>query len=208
MDRSRTSLAVFAGIYVMLGLSLNIVVGYAGLFQLGHAAFFGLGAYTAAILSIEHNITILATIPIAALVAGGAAILVSKPILHLRGDYLCIVTIAFGEIFRIAVTNNAFGITGGSNGLFGAGRPEFPLPWLSPVPVIMLVLFLAAYTAAHPRERPRAAMGRRGRDRAGVLHAAAAGRARSGVRDLDGDGRGGVGGGGIPPRAGPACAVR
>src|SRR5690606_27892401 len=121
------SLAVYAGIYVMLGLSLNIVVGYAGLFQLGHAAFFGLGAYTAAILSIEHNITILATIPIAALVAGGAAILVSKPILHLRGDYLCIVTIAFGEIFRIGVTNNAFGITGGSNGLFGAGRPEFPL---------------------------------------------------------------------------------
>ena len=100
MDRSRTSLAVLAGIYVMLGLSLNLVVGYAGLFQLGHAAFFGLGAYTAAILSIERHITILATIPIAALVAGGAAILISKPILHLRGDYLCIVTIAFGEIFR------------------------------------------------------------------------------------------------------------
>jgi ABC-type branched-subunit amino acid transport system permease subunit len=145
MDRSRTSLAVFAGIYVMLGLSLNIVVGYAGLFQLGHAAFFGLGAYTAAILSIDHNITILATIPIAALVAGGAAILVTKSILHLRGDYLCIVTIAFGEIFRIGVTNNAFGITGGANGLFGAGRPEFPLPWQEPVPVVMLAIVLALY---------------------------------------------------------------
>ncbi len=145
MDRSRTSLAVYAGIYVMLGFSLNIIVGYAGLFQLGHAAFFGLGAYTAAILSIDHHITILATIPIAALVAGGAAILVSKPILHLRGDYLCIVTIAFGEIFRIGVTNNLFGITGGSNGLFGAGRPQFPLPWLSPVPVIVLVIILAAH---------------------------------------------------------------
>lgn len=154
MDRSRTSLAVFAGIYVMLGLSLNIVVGYAGLFQLGHAAFFGLGAYTAAILSIEHNITILATIPIAALVAGGAAMLVSKPILHLRGDYLCIVTIAFGEIFRIAVTNNAFGITGGSNGLFGAGRPEFPLPWLSPVPEIVLVLLLIGYLLLTQRSGP------------------------------------------------------
>jgi ABC-type branched-subunit amino acid transport system permease subunit len=145
MDRSRTSLAVFAGIYVMLGLSLNIIVGYAGLFQLGHAAFFGLGAYTAAILSIDHGITILATIPIAALVAGGAAILVTKPILHLRGDYLCIVTIAFGEIFRIAVTNNIFGITGGANGLFGAGRPEFPLLWLEPVPLIMLVILLALH---------------------------------------------------------------
>lgn len=154
MDRSRTSLAVYAGIYVMLGLSLNIVVGYAGLFQLGHAAFFGLGAYTAAILSIEHNITILATIPIAALVAGGAAILVSKPILHLRGDYLCIVTIAFGEIFRIGVTNNAFGITGGSNGLFGAGRPEFPLPWISPVPEIVLVLLLVLYLLLTQRSGP------------------------------------------------------
>jgi ABC-type branched-subunit amino acid transport system permease subunit len=137
--------AVLAGIYVMLGLSLNIIVGYAGLFQLGHAAFFGLGAYTAAILSIDHHITMLATIPVAALVAGGASILITKPILHLRGDYLCIVTIAFGEIFRIAVTNNLFGITGGSNGLFGAGRPEFPLPWLQPVPVIMLAVFLAIH---------------------------------------------------------------
>lgn len=154
MDRSRMSVAVLAGIYVMLGLSLNVIVGYAGLFQLGHAAFFGLGAYTAAILSISHNITILATIPIAALVAGGAAILVTKPILHLRGDYLCIVTIAFGEIFRIGVTNNAFGITGGSNGLFGAGRPEFPLPWLEPVPAIMLVIILALYVVLTRKSGP------------------------------------------------------
>jgi len=145
MDRSRTSLAVFAGIYVMLGLSLNIIVGYAGLFQLGHAAFFGLGAYTAAILSIDHNITMLATIPIAALVAGGVAVVVFRPMLHLRGDYLCIVTIAFGEIFRISMTNNIFGITGGSNGLFGAGRPELPLPWAQPVPVIVLAVLLALY---------------------------------------------------------------
>jgi len=144
MDRSRTSLAVFAGIYVMLGFSLNIVVGYAGCSN-SDTRLFRPGAYTAAILSIDHNITILATIPIAALVAGGAAILVSKPILHLRGDYLCIVTIAFGEIFRIGVTNNLFGITGGSNGLFGAGRPQFPLPWLSPVPVIVLAIILAAH---------------------------------------------------------------
>ncbi len=145
MDRARTSLAVLAGIYVMLGLSLNVIVGYAGLFQLGHAAFFGLGAYTAAILSIDYGITILATIPIAALIAGGVAIFITKPILHLRGDYLCIVTIAFGEIFRIAVTNNAFGITGGSNGLVGTGRPEFPLPWLEPVPAIVLAIVLALH---------------------------------------------------------------
>lgn len=152
MDRSRTSLAVFAGIYVMLGLSLNVIVGYAGLFQLGHAAFFGLGAYTAAILSIDYGITILATIPIALLVAAGAAILITKPILHLRGDYLCIVTIAFGEIFRIAVTNNAFGITGGSNGLVGAGRPEFPLPWLEPIPALTLAALLGLHLVGTRRQ--------------------------------------------------------
>ncbi|RPJ02682.1 MAG: hypothetical protein EHM39_01330, partial [Chloroflexi bacterium] len=72
-------------------------------------------------------------------------VVITKPILHLRGDYLCIVTIAFGEIFRIAVTNNVFGITGGSNGLIGAGRPEFPLPWAEPVPLIVLVIILALH---------------------------------------------------------------
>ncbi len=154
MDRSRMSVAVLAGIYIMLGLSLNIIVGYAGLFQLGHAAFFGLGSYTAAVLSIEHHITIMATIPVAALVAGIAALLITKPILHLRGDYLCIVTIAFGEIFRVAVTNNAFGITGGPNGLSGTGRPEFPLPWVQPVPVIVLALILALHLFMTRRNGP------------------------------------------------------
>jgi branched-chain amino acid transport system permease protein len=67
--------------------------------------------------------------------------------LHLRGDYLCIVTIAFGEIFRICMTNNLFGITGGPNGrlMTRENRPEFPLPWESPVPIIMLVIILALY---------------------------------------------------------------
>ncbi|GAB4446747.1 MAG: hypothetical protein Kow00120_16940 [Anaerolineae bacterium] len=145
MDASRTSVAVFAGIYVILGLSLNIIVGYAGLFQLGHAAFFGLGAYTAAILSLNAGVSVLLTIPLAMLIAGGAAVLVSKPVLHLRGDYLCIVTIAFGEIFRIAVVNNIFGITGGSNGLFGTGRPELLVPWVEPIPFLFLVVALAIY---------------------------------------------------------------
>jgi branched-chain amino acid transport system permease protein len=70
MTSARMSTALLAGIFIMLGLSLNVIVGYAGLFQLGHAAFYGLGAYTAAVLSIDHHITILATIPMAALVAG------------------------------------------------------------------------------------------------------------------------------------------
>ncbi|MBN1963898.1 MAG: branched-chain amino acid ABC transporter permease [Anaerolineae bacterium] len=142
MDRYRTGVAVLAGIYLMLGLSLNLIVGYAGLFQLGHAAFYGLGAYTAAVLMLDYNVPFLLTIPIAACVAGLAAVIVSKPVLHLRGDYLCIVTIAFGEIFRIAVRNNVFGITGGPNGLTSIPRPEFPLYWVEPTPLVLLVIFL------------------------------------------------------------------
>ena len=159
MDPSRTSVAVLAGIYVMLGLSLNIVVGYTGLFQLGHAAFFGLGAYTAAILSINLGVSVLLTIPLAALIAGSVAVLVSKTVIHLRGDYLCIVTIAFGEVFRIAVVNNIFGITGGSNGLYGTGRPELPVPWVEPIPFLFLVVVLAIYALGARRSGPAAPVG-------------------------------------------------
>jgi len=124
LDDYQTSVAVLAGIYVMLGLSLNIIVGYAGLFQLGHAAFYGIGAYTAAILNLHLGIPIVVLMPVGAIAAGIFAFLISRPILHLRGDYLCIVTIAFGEIFRITLKNNIFGLTGGANGLSGISRPE------------------------------------------------------------------------------------
>ncbi|HAM43416.1 MAG TPA: branched-chain amino acid ABC transporter permease, partial [Propionibacteriaceae bacterium] len=111
-------------IYIILGLSLNVIVGYAGMFQLGHAAFYGIGAYTAAILNIHFGIPILWLIPVSAVMAGLFAFVLTRPIIHLRGDYLCIVTIAFGEIVRIALKNDIFGITGGPNGLSGISRPE------------------------------------------------------------------------------------
>lgn len=134
------SVAVLAGIYIILGLSLNIIVGYAGLFQLGHAAFYGIGAYTAAILNIHFGIPILLLLPVSALVAGLVAYALTKPILHLRGDYLAIVTIAFGEIFRIAMKNDIFGITGGPNGLSGISRPQiFGLQIKTPLQYYFLI---------------------------------------------------------------------
>jgi branched-chain amino acid transport system permease protein len=111
------------GIYAILGLSLNLIVGHAGLFNLGHAAFFAVGAYTAAILNTTFGIPILWLLPVSALAAGLFAAAVARPIVHLRGDYLCIVTIGVGEIVRIALVNDVFGITGGSNGIFGIARP-------------------------------------------------------------------------------------
>jgi branched-chain amino acid transport system permease protein len=112
------------GIYAVLALSLNIIVGHSGLFNLGHAAFYAVGAYTTAILNTQFHIPVLWLIPAAALAAGLFALLVARPIIHLRGDYLCIVTIGVGEIVRIALINNIFGLTGGSNGIFGISRPS------------------------------------------------------------------------------------
>lgn len=112
------------GIYALLALSLNLIVGHAGLFNLGHAAFYAIGAYTAAILNTTFHIPVLLLIPVCGLAAGLFALIVARPIIHLRGDYLCIVTIGVGEIVRIALINDVFGITGGSNGIFGISRPR------------------------------------------------------------------------------------
>ena len=111
------------GLYALLGLSLNLIVGHAGLFNLGHAAFYAVGAYTAAILNTQFHIPILWLLPISGIMAGLFAAIIARPIIHLRGDYLAIVTIGVGEIVRIALINDIFGITGGSNGIFGISRP-------------------------------------------------------------------------------------
>src|SRR5512137_1764195 len=111
------------GLYAILGLSLNLIVGHAGLFNLGHAAFFAVGAYTAAILNVAFGIPVLWLLPVCAFTAGLFAVMVARPIIHLRGDYLCIVTIGVGEIVRIALINDIFGLTGGANGIFGISRP-------------------------------------------------------------------------------------
>ncbi|MCL2001619.1 MAG: branched-chain amino acid ABC transporter permease [Planctomycetes bacterium] len=113
------------GLYAILALSLNVILGHAGMFHMGHAAFFAIGAYTTAILNTHYAWPILATMPAAGLAAGIFAILVAAPIIHLRGDYLLVVTIGIVEIVRIALINNVFGLTGGSNGIFGIARPVF-----------------------------------------------------------------------------------
>jgi branched-chain amino acid transport system permease protein len=102
---------------------LNLILGDAGLFNMGHAAFYAVGAYTAAILNTRLQIPILWTLPAAGLVAAAFAAVVARPVVHLRGDYLLIVTIGLGEIVRIALVNDVLGLTGGANGIFGISRP-------------------------------------------------------------------------------------
>lgn len=115
------------GTYVLLGLSMNIILGEVGLFNLGQAAFYAIGAYTTGILYTLFDIPLLVLLPVSALIAGGFAYLVTSQIIHLRGDYLCIVTIGIGEIVRITALNNPFGLTNGPNGITGIGRPDFGL---------------------------------------------------------------------------------
>jgi branched-chain amino acid transport system permease protein len=103
--------------YSILALGLNIVVGYAGLLDLGYAAFFAIGAYTTALLETLVNLNFWETIPFSLLFAGISGIIIGYPTLRLRSDYLAIVTLGFGEIVRIIATN--LNITGGPNGIYG-----------------------------------------------------------------------------------------
>ena len=145
-------------LYVLLALGLNIVVGYAGLLDLGFVAFYAVGAYMVALLTSPHlaeqfawfaqyfpqgvHTPIWVVIPMAAVLAALAGVLLGTPVLKLRGDYLAIVTLGFGEIIRVFMNNleHPVNITNGPRGLdridpvtvfgFSLGRPlDVPLPW-------------------------------------------------------------------------------
>ena len=124
MNTYWTEVAVNVGLYALLALSLNVILGQAGIFHMGHAAFSAVGAYVTAILNTHYQIPILLLIPVAGAAAALFALVVARPIIHLRGDYLLIVTIGIVEIVRIALINDVFGLTGGANGIFGIARPE------------------------------------------------------------------------------------
>ena len=120
-SRGAVNVATLALIYVMLGLSLNIVVGYAGLLDLGHVAFYAVGAYCYAILA-QHGVGFWTTLPLAALLTGALGLLLGFPVLRLRGDYLAIVTLGFGEIIRILL-NNLDSLTNGPKGINNIPKP-------------------------------------------------------------------------------------
>ena len=120
-SRGAVNIGTLALIYVMLGLSLNIVVGYAGLLDLGHVAFYAVGAYCYAILS-QHGVGFWTSLPVAALLAGTLGLLLGFPVLRLRGDYLAIVTLGFGEIVRILL-NNLDSLTNGPKGINNIPKP-------------------------------------------------------------------------------------
>lgn len=135
------------GLYAILALSLNVILGHAGLFHMGHAAFYAIGAYLTAILNTQFGVPILLIMPLAGLAAGLFGMIVARPIIHLRGDYLLIVTIGVVEIVRIALVNNVGGITGGANGIFGISRPNlFGISIRRPEEFFYLIWFFVAVT--------------------------------------------------------------
>jgi branched-chain amino acid transport system permease protein len=111
-------------IYVMLGWGLNIVVGLAGLLDLGYVAFYAVGAYSYALLAKTFGFSFWLCLPLAGLFAASFGVMLGFPVLRLRGDYLAIVTLGFGEIIRIVLLNWQ-DVTGGPNGIADIPRPSF-----------------------------------------------------------------------------------
>ena len=116
-------LMVLAGIYAILALGLSLFMGYAGQISLGHAAFFGIGAYTTAILTTRYSVPIFLAFWASAFSAAMIAYFIGRPILKLKGYFLALATLGFGEIFLV-ILRESTDLTGGVIGIFG-------IPWFS-----------------------------------------------------------------------------
>lgn len=123
-SRQYIDLAILVTTYVMLGWGLNIVVGLAGLLDLGYVAFYAVGAYSYALLAEYFGFSFWICLPLAGILAAFWGIILGFPVLRLRGDYLAIVTLAFGEIIRVVLLN-WYDFTGGPDGISGIPRPSF-----------------------------------------------------------------------------------
>lgn len=157
IGRYQTDIAIMVLVYVCLGLGLNIVVGLAGLLDLGYIAFYGVGAYTYALLSIHYQLSFWLALPVAGGIAAMAGCIIGYPTLRMRGDYLAIVTLGFGEIVRL-ILNNWMALTNGPNGILGIKPPGLYYPsfidgfslehlWLKKLHYLYyVILFLAIFT--------------------------------------------------------------
>ena len=123
VDRRLIDIGILVLTYVMLGWGLNIVVGLAGLLDLGYVAFYAVGAYSYALLAQNFGLGFWACLPLAGVFAAFFGLLLGFPVLRLRGDYLAIVTLGFGEMVRIILLN-WYSFTGGPDGITGIPQPS------------------------------------------------------------------------------------
>ncbi len=151
------------GIYILMGLGLNIVVGFAGLLDLGYVAFFAIGAYVMGVLTSEGALglhvgfTFWTALPVAVLAAVLFGIVLGIPVLGMRGDYLAIVTLGFGEIIRVLAVSDVFKNTlGGAQGILQIPKPEiFGIRLVQPGQLYYVVLagiLLAVFIATRLRD--------------------------------------------------------
>jgi branched-chain amino acid transport system permease protein len=116
-------LAILAGIYIILTISLNLIIGYAGQVSLGHAAFYGIGAYGSTLAALHGGLPFPLALALAVLLAAVCGLALGLPTLRLKEDYLAIVTLGFGVIVDLVLLN--LEITGGPDGIMGIPAPEF-----------------------------------------------------------------------------------
>jgi branched-chain amino acid transport system permease protein len=146
-----TDVAIICGIYIILALGLNVVVGFAGLLNLGFVAFYAIGAYSYALLNTRLGLAFWSALPISVLVTTAAGFLLAIPSIRLKGDYFALVTLGFGEIARL-VLNNWDSLTKGPNGISGIAPPSFfdvSLGRLSYYYYVVLVFVLIAVAVMH-----------------------------------------------------------
>ena len=123
-DRYILDVSIMVLTYIMLGWGLNVVVGLAGLLDLGYVAFYAVGAYSYALIATHFGLSFWISLPLAGLLAALWGIILGFPVLRLRGDYLAIVTLAFGEMIRIVLIN-WYSLTNGPDGISRIPRPTF-----------------------------------------------------------------------------------
>jgi branched-chain amino acid transport system permease protein len=123
-NRQLLDIGILVVTYIMLGWGLNIVVGLAGLLDLGYVAFYAVGSYSFALLATNMGVSFWVSLPFAGLMAALAGVILGFPVLRLRGDYLAIVTLGFGEMIRIILLN-WYTFTNGPDGISGIPRPSF-----------------------------------------------------------------------------------
>jgi branched-chain amino acid transport system permease protein len=128
-DEYLLDIGVLVGVYTILGLGLSIVIGQAGLLDLGYIAFYAIGAYWTALLSTHFGVSFWILLPTSAALAALFGVVLGYPTLRLRGDYLAIVTLGFGEIIRITL-NNWRELTNGPMGIMAIPHPTLVLPAL------------------------------------------------------------------------------
>ncbi len=161
MDKFERAIMFDVALYSLLGIGLNVVVGYAGLLDLGYVAFFATGAYLYALIAapvygggFDVGTSFWLVLPMAMLLAGLVGAALGVPVLRLRGDYLAIVTLGFGEIIRIMV-NNEKELTNGPVGVFSIPKPEFFNKELAGPFELYFVVIAGCFVAAFAAERIR-----------------------------------------------------